>query len=110
MTPGMPSGSDVPDDAGIGSRTESAIRKHGAMMWLLLVFGGGLVTLIVTGTLGASLVNESAELGPPRVIGEIDATPYLAFTAGDYAVGVVVGESTTEVLFGATERPLPPPE
>lgn len=106
----MPSGSDVPDDAGIGSGADSAVRKHGAIMWLVLVVGGGVVTLVVTGTLGASLVNEDAELGPPQVIGEIDATPYLAVTAGDYAVGIVVGESTTHVLFGATEQPLPPPE
>lgn len=106
----MPSGSDVPDDAGIGSSADGLSRRHGALMWLLLLVCGGIAVLLVTGTVGASLTNDAAELGPPQVIGEIDGTPYLVFTAGDYAVGVIANESSTHVLFGATERPLPPPE
>jgi hypothetical protein len=110
MTPGMPSDKEVPDDAGIKSQSVGAFRRHGLIAWSLMLVTGGIALLLVTGTVGASLVTQDAQLGPPAVIGEVDSTPYLAVTAGDYAVGVVVTESETDILFGATERPLPPPE
>lgn len=108
MTPGIPSKSDVPDDAGIGSRVDGRLRRHGLVAWavLLVVIGGFL--LVMTGTVGASLVTDDAELGQPRLVAQLTDTPTAAFVAGDYAVGIVFSGGTPDALFGATDRQLPP--